>query len=669
MKKIMVCLLCFVIADGAMAALPFGVNLLMNPSFEDFSDSVEPWKNDGCLSLTVSTLDAVHGSRSMNMYYDSDFDAAYQAFPLDAEDLYQTFRVSFSVKSLENKPVIVRGGIWEFSPNGITFHDGPWVLATTDWQTISYETALVRDDANAVRAVVQCAPQDTPKTRGHLLVDKVVFIKPVPEPTLVAPAPDGVKNVALNTTLEWIPADVSSWPSIIDPNSSAVRTAQYLYLKASTDDFSDVPAVVLSADAGSYSVGPLLEYTTYYWAVDTGIDGSGPRRFSDPSKGDPNTLLGPVWSFTTRGTVSIDVQPVGGYYAGTASDLTITASSLSPEPLSYYWYRSSDRIANGADVLAGTDRILPGTSVVKGYYYYCVVTNGYDSVTSDLVWVGDAKLMGHWKLDNNYQDDVSGPSGWTGTLLDADTGLAGLPSWTAGAENVTPTPLGAHEFVTDHDYIKISGSGAAGVFNFYPTGLTITAWVQRYNDGTHSAILGKQVPPDMPEAGDPWTGYALLITDQNRLQLRFADVSSESEGEILADGRWHFVAATYNVNTEEMSLYIDGYLDSTESNLSSVSSEAALSRMTTDLVLAAEDYRGLTSFHNGRLDDVRIYNYPLTLDEVQSLYYAFDYWHCENLTSAGADVNGDCKINLADLAQLAGVWLECGRVPAEKCDL
>ncbi|HOM62139.1 MAG TPA: hypothetical protein PLP49_11980, partial [Anaerohalosphaeraceae bacterium] len=49
MKKIMVCLLCFVIADGAMAALPFGVNLLMNPSFEDFSDSVEPWKNDGCL--------------------------------------------------------------------------------------------------------------------------------------------------------------------------------------------------------------------------------------------------------------------------------------------------------------------------------------------------------------------------------------------------------------------------------------------------------------------------------------------------------------------------------------------------------------------------------------------------------------------------------------------
>jgi len=180
MKQTCVMVMGVLLAGFAYADLAGGVNLLANPSFEE--PTIEPWLNDGCLSLSISTLDAVDGVQSLKMYYDSDYDAVYQALPVGPGDLYQTFQMTFSVKSLENKPVIVRAGIWEFSPNGITFNESDWVAVGTEWQTISYETALNRDNTDAIRAVVQCAPQDTPKTPGNLLVDDVRLIKVVPEP-------------------------------------------------------------------------------------------------------------------------------------------------------------------------------------------------------------------------------------------------------------------------------------------------------------------------------------------------------------------------------------------------------------------------------------------------------------------------------------------------------
>ncbi|HOM61899.1 MAG TPA: PEP-CTERM sorting domain-containing protein [Anaerohalosphaeraceae bacterium] len=179
MKQVCVMVMGVLLAGFAYADLARGVNLLANPSFEE--PTIEPWLNDGCISLSISTMDAVDGVQSLQMHYDSDFDAVYQPLPIGPGDLYQTFQMTFSVKSLESKPVIVRAGIWEFSPNGITFNESDWVAVGTNWQIISYEVTLNRDNTDAIRAVVQCAPQDTPKTPGNLLVDNVSLIV-VPEP-------------------------------------------------------------------------------------------------------------------------------------------------------------------------------------------------------------------------------------------------------------------------------------------------------------------------------------------------------------------------------------------------------------------------------------------------------------------------------------------------------
>jgi len=49
------------------------------------------------------------------------------------------------------------------------------------------------------------------------------------------------------------------------------------------------------------------------------------------------------------------------------------------------------------------------------------------------------------------------------------------------------------------------------------------------------------------------------------------------------------------------------------------------------------------------LDDVRVYNYPLDATQVRRLL-------CEH--PSVADLNGDCAVDMADLAILSRQWLE-----------
>ena len=78
------------------------------------------------------------------------------------------------------------------------------------------------------------------------------------------------------------------------------------------------------------------------------------------------------------------------------------------------------------------------------------------------------------------------------------------------------------------------------------------------------------------------------------------------------------------------------------------------------------------ALYNGLLDDIRIYNYALTPEDVASLYTSTtpeDDWICVSNTdpALGTDVNGDCQVNIADIAALASLWLECERVPTDAC--
>ena len=69
------------------------------------------------------------------------------------------------------------------------------------------------------------------------------------------------------------------------------------------------------------------------------------------------------------------------------------------------------------------------------------------------------------------------------------------------------------------------------------------------------------------------------------------------------------------------------------------------------------------------LDDVRVYDVALTAEEVMILYleYCFKDWLC--VDPPEMDLTDDCRVNLEDLALIAGQWLDCGRYPEEACQL
>jgi hypothetical protein len=76
------------------------------------------------------------------------------------------------------------------------------------------------------------------------------------------------------------------------------------------------------------------------------------------------------------------------------------------------------------------------------------------------------------------------------------------------------------------------------------------------------------------------------------------------------DGRWHHATGVYDGET--LSLYIDGALD--------VSAEATGKIGQTDkMVLIGENCEKRGRCWNGLIDDVRIYSYGMTAEEVAAL--------------------------------------------------
>jgi len=68
----------------------------------------------------------------------------------------------------------------------------------------------------------------------------------------------------------------------------------------------------------------------------------------------------------------------------------------------------------------------------------------------------------------------------------------------------------------------------------------------------------------------------------------------------------------------------------------------------------------------GLIDDVKIYNYERDNFEV-----AADYTDVAGGSvcayESPVDYNGDCKVNLADIAELALIWRNCNIIPASAC--
>jgi hypothetical protein len=229
------------------------------------------------------------------------------------------------------------------------------------------------------------------------------------------------------------------------------------------------------------------------------------------------------------------------------------------------------------------------------YYWRIDEIQADSSVVAGRTWSFTTRgLIGWWKLDESAGQSVSDASPWghTGTHI-------GGPTWQpSGGHNG-----GALEFDGDDDFVQI-----ADEVPFRSVGeITVAAWIKvRSFDRTWQTVVAK--------GEESWR----LARDRDNETLQFcAGIPQENRvvrGKVkVTDGQWHHVVGVSD--GDEVSLYVDGVPDQ------KLSSSA---RMRVDDapvcigLLGEPSLRG--RYWNGWIDDVCIFSYALTADQVKSLY-------------------------------------------------
>lgn len=408
----------------------------------------------------------------------------------------------------------------------------------------------------------------------------------------------------------------------------------------------------------------LANETTYYWKV----IGYEPNTVS----GLLTAVPGPVRSFTTIPAVPvITKQPANVKVVDPAINPTTAFTIVALNVDSYKWYKEGS-----TTVLSETDTLTIDATFDNEGYYYCDAWNSANPsvvVTSNPARMLTKRMMGWWKFDgdllDSIQEQVPGATPRNGILKVHDT-IAGPgdPNWASEIPQLVMQGSDAAWFYNDGDYVEIADS--VDYFNYYHQGLTISCWyLMDVRAGwTHPII---KLEPGNANV----TGYLFGVDGNNRQAnvfifengLGWPGLNSDdgSHDVNYRDGNWHMMTATYDAATNTARLYADGYLvDSGTPNFGTRGYPNA------PLRLGGSNLDGNPAIRGG-LDDVRVYNYALTEAEVADLYLQTtpedDFICIPGSSPLVYDLNGDCRVGLADLTDLALNWLGCERVPAESC--
>jgi outer membrane lipoprotein-sorting protein len=255
-----------------------------------------------------------------------------------------------------------------------------------------------------------------------------------------------------------------------------------------------------------------------------------------------------------------------------------------------YMGTAPDGLALLADVSSDSNLIVQELHQ-KTYYWRVDGIDANGKVTTGDVWsFNTGKLVGWWKFDES-----------TGTIASDSSGngnngaLKGNPVWKPQGGKTG----GAIELGGKGDYVEISNESAFDI-----TGqITVSAWVNI---------------TDVPQE---WTGIVTKGDSAWRLSTSFAKnifhfgVSSRDyiNGTTTVDsGQWHNVVCVYD--GQKMSIYVDGKPDV-------ISMPLTVPIGTNNFpVCIGENIELKGRCFHGLIDDVRIYDYALSENEVVELY-------------------------------------------------
>lgn len=492
----------------------------------------------------------------------------------------------------------------------------------------------------------------------------------------VYPAPDAT-SIPTTGLLEWktsrdpnnpVNADPGTHSFVVycDPNLLRLQAATYenhagvLYYSDQllTGDIAGDP--VQSFDP----VPDLLTDMTYYWRVDTRLNGAEPNDVDE----------GSIWSFSTSIPVPVNVVAHHDVVKPGETDgvITVTFDSSNQE-LSYQWYLDYDVNTSGDEAAlsdgsaysgVNTDTLIvisPG--VDDEGFYVCDVTNRGGTTRSTPAHLVLGRLVNHYALEGDLTDSVSG---YTANLIAG----AAEPNWPAGHIGSYAVELrGQQAAIVDLEQFPSSP---------YPlTGgeFTITAWVYADASAGWGSILKH------------WNGgitggmfHFGLDSSGTKLDLQIEQASGAgariSDSSIFPTGQWQFVAAVadgssihlYRMAADEVtgrhfraaSAQYNGTLNYGATRWMAIGCKPASEGSGADP--GADSVAG---FWKGMLDDIQVYNYGLSEEAVADIYGASVCLYSNNpadsrFLNGRLDLNSDCKIDLQDFTVLASDWLMTG---------
>ena len=251
--------------------------------------------------------------------------------------------------------------------------------------------------------------------------------------------------------------------------------------------------------------------------------------------------------------------------------------------------------------------------------------------------------VSQWEFENNVNDSIGGNNGTT----------RGNPTYAAGKS-------GQAINLDGDDYVDI---GNPANLDFGTVDWSICAWVNTTMTGTGDINKGVIYAKGGDRAGG--IRYGLYVNENQTVQGSITLVTDDNVNKIQAissvsvsDGQWHHIAGQRD--GDAINVYIDGVLDGTANlpadyDLSGTSQHNAYIGVVTNNEIAAPE-----KFLVGSIDNVRIYDYALSLSEILDVMGQNELY--VPLTSPAnisdeEPVNSK-KVNFKDFAVLADEWLQ-----------
>ncbi|MBE0534314.1 MAG: hypothetical protein IH624_01495 [Phycisphaerae bacterium] len=294
-----------------------------------------------------------------------------------------------------------------------------------------------------------------------------------------------------------------------------------------------------------------------------------------------------------------------------------------PEDLTYAWTQISGPAASFSSNAGETAGDLQAVIILDGgpglYEFKLTVSDPDGNVGAATVLVrskdaGDDALLGHWAFEDQPQGSIA-----VDTLdpllgnIAADDGVVGLINPLVGDPNSDPN--------------WVEGWAGDAALEFYGNGL-VDIQVDKTADPNLTGLqweisTAAWVKPDAATLSNPYNTIIARANPFNWVLRQLANgrveftLALEGSGNLftagtvnVVDGYWHHVAGTYD--GKEVRIYVDGILD-----VSRPATGFLQFHPEAELTIAGRHGQGHA--WRGALDDVRVYSYALSPEEVQDL--------------------------------------------------